>query len=234
VRSLRLARHPRVAGRSRLPAAVVVLLGVLLIVGSTVGILALRPHRVDAGTVPIAPSSSTINADTAAAPGQRPAQPAASPEPPPPAPQLSAGRPVRLSLPALGIDAAVDPVAVTNGALGVPADVHRLGWWSTGALAGAAVGTTVIDGHVDSATDGPGALFRLASTPVGATIDLTSPRRTVRYVVQARRSYPKTALPANLFTQTGPARLALITCGGSFDVTHRHYSDNIVIYATLT
>lgn len=139
---------------------------------------------------------------------------------------------MRLSLPALGIDAAVDPVAVTNGALGVPADVHRLGWWSNGALAGAAVGTTVIDGHVDSATDGPGALFRLASTPVGATIDLTSPRGTVRYVVQARRSYPKTALPVDLFTQTGPARLALITCGGSFDVTHRHYSDNIVIYAT--
>jgi len=100
------------------------------------------------------------------------------------------------------------------------------------ALAGATAGTTVIDGQVDSAAAGPGALFHLAGTPLGASITLTSASRTLRYTVQARRSYPKSRLPADIFNRTGPARLVIVTCGGSFDHTAGRYNDNIVVYAT--
>ena len=51
------------------------------------------------------------------------------------------------------------------------------------------------------------------------------------YVVQAVRSYPKAALPVEVFDRSGAPRLVLITCGGSFDRRTRHYADNIVAYA---
>ena len=45
------------------------------------------------------------------------------------------------------------------------------------------------------------------------------------------RSYPKTALPARLFTGATSARLVLVTCGSAFDAASHHYSDNDVVYA---
>jgi hypothetical protein len=55
-------------------------------------------------------------------------------------------------------------------------------------------------------------------------------RRT--FVVVARRSYLKAALPAAVFRRSGSPRLALVTCGGDFDPSVGRYTDNVVIYAT--
>ena len=61
----------------------------------------------------------------------------------------------------------------------------------------------------------------------------TGDGRLVRYTVQARRVYVKAAgLPADIFTQTGPPRLVLISCGGTFDPSVHSYEENIVVYAT--
>lgn len=221
-----LTRRRPAAGRPRPGPLLALLAGVLLILTvsvAAVGVLGGGRH-VDAGTLPpthIAP-----------VPVPSPAGPLAPPHLARP-PAQTAGRPRRLQLPALGIDAPVSPVAVSSaGVLGVPDDVRTLGWWDHGAGVGAPAGSTVIDGHVDSATAGPGALFRLADTPLGAAVTLSSAGHLTRYTVQARRSYPKTTLPGDLFVQTGQPRLVIVTCGGTFDTTARHYSDNIVIYAT--
>lgn len=42
------------------------------------------------------------------------------------------------------------------------------------------------------------------------------------------------ALPADLFVNSGPPKLALVTCGGPFDAATRHYLDNVIVWATLT
>ena len=47
----------------------------------------------------------------------------------------------------------------------------------------------------------------------------------------ARRQFPKDGLPADLFANTGDARLALITCGSDFNSTTRSYRDNAVVDA---
>jgi len=145
---------------------------------------------------------------------------------------LRGAAPVRLVAAGVQLAASVRPVGVTAGALQVPDDVHTLGWWQGGAAAGSRQGTVVIDGHVDSAGQGIGALARIARMQLGERLTLSTAHTEVAYVVQARRSYPKDALPTDLFTRTGPARLALITCGGPFNTTTRHYRDNIVVYAT--
>src|SRR5207237_1115878 len=71
--------------------------------------------------------------------------------------------PLRIRVPSLAIDVPVATVGVdtANGVLGVPTDIHRAGWWRDGAVPGDRAGAVLIAGHVDSATAGAGAFFRL-------------------------------------------------------------------------
>lgn len=41
----------------------------------------------------------------------------------------------------------------------------------------------------------------------------------------------KADLPLDVWSQTGPARLMLVTCGGPFDSSIGRYRDNIVVTA---
>ncbi len=150
------------------------------------------------------------------------------------APRGAAAPPARLRLPRLGIDAPVVAVTVdADGLLAVPEDPHRLGWWRGGATPGDPQGSVVIDGHVDSATSGPGALFRLGDSRPGDDVVLTDDRgHTTTYVVVGLRRYAKASLPvADVFARDVEPRLVLVTCGGAFDPASRHYADNVVAYA---
>ena len=142
--------------------------------------------------------------------------------------------PVSLTLPSLGIAALVEHVGTTNGELGVPDNPAHVGWWIGGAQPGSPHGSVVIDGHVDSAATGPGALFAISQLhPHAQAVLATTTSHTLTYTVTAREIFSKAAgLPPRLFTTTGPPRLVLITCGGPFDTTTRSYQDNIVVYAT--
>lgn len=149
---------------------------------------------------------------------------AASPEP-------SGSTPTRLVITAIGVDAAVVPEAIVGGAFQLPADPHVVGWWSAGGRPGTASGTVLLAGHVDSAATGPGALFQLDATPIGATIVVRGPGGTARYRVVARRAYAKAQLPQDIFDSSGAPRLVVVTCGGAFNTATHHYADNIVVYA---
>lgn len=167
-----------------------------------------------------------------ASPHQAPPHRTTSPSDPPAVPAA----PAQLTIPALGVQAPVTPVLTTNSELDVPDDPSHVGWWAGSARIGATTGTVVIDGHVDSATAGPGALFRLTDLPAAAQILIvTTTGKHQTYLVTGRRIYAKTTgLPADLFTTTGPPRLVLITCGGPFDRTSGSYLDNVVLFATPT
>jgi hypothetical protein len=81
----------------------------------------------------------------------RPAEPATTEVP----------APVRLTVPALGVDAPLDPVGVApDGQMALPDDVDRVGWYRFGPAPGAA-GSAVLAGHVDDAEQGLGALAAL-------------------------------------------------------------------------
>ena len=148
-------------------------------------------------------------------------------------PPVDTGRPALLTLPSLRVTAVVQPVSSADGVLAVPEDPAQVGWWSAGARPAAANGSTVIDGHIDSAVLGEGALFRLAELEPGDPVEVRSTTGTVvHYQVQARRVYEKSqGLPAEVFDQEVTPRLVLISCGGPFDSEARTYPDNIVVYA---
>jgi Sortase domain len=139
--------------------------------------------------------------------------------------------PTALAIPALRVQATVVPVDSSSEILGVPADPAQVGWWNRSAPPGAASGSVVIDGHIDSAATGPGAFFQLADLLIITTT--IGDRRN--YAVTGRRTYLKAnGLPPDLFATTGPPRLVLITCGGSFDHSTGSYSHNIVVFAAPT
>jgi hypothetical protein len=53
-----------------------------------------------------------------------------------------------------------------------------------------------------------------------------------QFTVIAREVHPKTKIPLDrYFARDGNVRLTLITCGGPFDASTRHYRDNVVITA---
>lgn len=179
------------------------------------------PHAVDKGTIPSAPAPIHHKPS----PGASTPQAGENPGP---------LRPISLQIPSVGVNASVVPVAVgQGGALGVPQDPSQVGWWETGPPPGAPSGTAVIDGHVDSAATGPGALFELRNLQLGAAITIEEPHGPTRFRVDALREYSKATLPwQQVFSQTTGSRLVIVTCGGAFDSATQHYADNIVVYAT--
>ena len=142
--------------------------------------------------------------------------------------------PSQLSIPALQLTATVDPVGVTGDVFDVPPSVDRVGWYRFGSSLSDKSGSIVIAGHVDSADQGRGAFFRLASLEPGDKVSLrSSSGPQVAFQVVAREVYAKTRIPLEkYFDRDGKLRLTLITCGGPFDRKTRHYRDNVVVTAT--
>ncbi|WP_146901444.1 class F sortase, partial [Cellulomonas aerilata] len=157
-----------------------------LAVGTTAvvlgGQLALRPGAVaaaDAGTVPaagqVAPPPAATEA-LAAVPTDAPAaDPSAAPLPEPPVDVVRTYGvpPTSVTAPGTEVRADVVPVGVgPSGALLVPEDPSVLGWWSSGAAAGAASGHVVLVGHVDAAS-GVGVMRDVLDLAMGTTVEVT-------------------------------------------------------------
>jgi hypothetical protein len=217
----------RTRGRLRPVPVLTALLGLALLV--TAGADLARDRSIP-GAFGATAAPSTLTRAAPPAPMSRLAGRASRPATPG---RVLPAAPALLAIPALQVQAAVVPVGVTGGILDVPTGPAQVGWWSASALAGSATGSVVLDGHVDSAATGPGALFHLTDLSAGDRLVLTTTAGARRsYVVIGRRVYPKTGgLPADLFAIDGPPRLVLITCGGPFDRAAGSYLDNIVVFA---
>lgn len=211
-------------------------LGLLLVLGSAYELMGSKPTpgNFGAGSPSTPVASSAVPDPPARAPTSAPASTTRAASSARKSAVAGAGPPVQLELPALGVRAHVQHVVTTDGVLGVPDNPADVGWWTGSAPAGSSTGSTVIDGHVDAAATGPGALFHLTDLAAGDRILVTTTTGlVVRYRVTGRRVFVKhQGLPADLFVTTGAARLVLITCGGPFDSATRSYQDNIVILGT--
>ncbi len=175
----------------------------------------------------------------------RPAQPRptrASIAPTPPAGTRPAALgwsvPRELRIPAIGVTARVDEVALQpDGTIGVPQpgpDYDHSAWFSGSPTPGE-LGPSVIVGHVDSAANGPSVFFRLGDLRPGNRIEVSrADGSTALFTVQAVRSYAKRDFPTQtVYGETSNPQLRLITCGGSFSPAG-HYENNTVVFADLT
>lgn len=141
-----------------------------------------------------------------------------------------AGRPVRLTIPGLGVSAPVTPVDLEGAALVPPSNPRVVGWWRAGGLPGAARGTAVIAGH--TVHTGGGAFDHLGELRPGDRFRLRTGSGVIHYAVSSVRVFSKASLATHaprVFSQSVPGRLALVTCD---DWNGTTYESNAVVLAT--
>ena len=142
--------------------------------------------------------------------------------------------PTRLTIQGLS-SIPVDAVGVAgDGTVAIPHNAEHVGWYQFGPAPGDGAGSAVIVGHRDSRTQGRGALYDLGAVNVGDRIQVRlSDGTSLGYRIVERRLYLKQGLPwSTFFTDQGPPRLTVITCGGAYDAGHGGYQDNLIVTAT--
>jgi hypothetical protein len=176
----------------------------------------------------------TASATPTPATGER--LPTLTARPATPPSDASTPTPTRLRVPAVRIDAAVEPVGVdSRGFMVIPREVRRLGWYRFGPAPGDPAGAAVIAGHVDTREQGAGSLFPLRYVDIGDRITVTAAGRDLQYRVVGKQTIVKQRLPLEeLFARDGAPRLVLITCGGPFVPELASYRDNLVVVAAPT
>ncbi len=161
-----------------------------------------------------------------------------------PAPDFEKGRvdlvapseyPIRVRIPALDIDAAVQEVGVNvKGNMATPSNFTDVGWYKYGTPPGIR-GSAVVAGHVDNGLGLAGVFKKLNSIKVGDTIFVEKKDGTeVRFRVAEIQTYPYTDVPRDiLFSRSDMPRLNLITCDGAWVRDAKTYDQRLVVYSEL-
>ena len=193
----------------------------LLAAGLAVGAGALRTSSEASGAPPVPAAVPAAEVTTSAA-----APPSGQPRPGRPA---RGAAPEAVVVPALGIEAVVSGITLQQGALTPPADPQQVGWWSEGAAPGADTGAAVLTGH--TVHTGGGAFDDLEELTAGDEVVVRTARGRIAYVVDSVRVLDRDELArqsADVFDQSGAARLVLITCE---DWDGTGYRSNVVVTA---
>ncbi len=142
--------------------------------------------------------------------------------------------PSSVAVPDIGVQSRLIKLGLNaDRSLQVPRSYSLAGWYTKGAAPGE-VGPAVIVGHYDS-VNGPAVFYRLNELRPGQSVQV---RRTdgsvARFSVDRIERFSKGKFPTDkVYGQVNRPELRLITCGGSFDYSTRHYRDNIVVFAHM-
>ncbi|GAB2697000.1 class F sortase [Kitasatospora kifunensis] len=155
----------------------------------------------------------------------------------PPAIVVPDAHPIRLSIPAIGVNApftglSLDPTGVLN----VPpaSDTNLVGWYQAGTVPGNK-GTAIVLGHVDTKA-APAVFWSLSTLTKGATVDIARDDKvTATFTVDSVEVFPKDQFPDDrVYGKAPDAQLRLITCGGAYDHARADYTANVVVFAHLS
>ncbi|MFI7617105.1 class F sortase [Nonomuraea terrae] len=167
----------------------------------------------------------------------------AAPDVPPPLPEIKPApamlpsTPVRLVVKRLGINAPIKSVGLAkNGTIEVPPiDNHNLvGWYRNMSTPGEA-GPAVLLGHKDTRTR-TAVFARLPELKNGDIIEVKRQDKTTAvFTVGGVEQANKQTFPTQrVYGPQENAQLHLITCGGTYNRNTGHYTDNVIVYATMT
>ncbi|MEV5982116.1 class F sortase [Streptomyces sp. NPDC052114] len=220
VRGARLRRVALAAG-----AFALLIVGVLLLVTGLGRQEPAPPGRADS------PGTSAASPDR---PGASPRQRSGPHGRDRPAP-LAASAPVRVAIPSLDVSSPLERLGLgERKEMETPRDPAKAGWYRPGPAPGAK-GPAVIAGHV-TWNGTPAVFFNLAKLKKGEAITVDRQDGvTAEFTVDRVAQYPKAEFPTvEVYRNLDHAGLRLITCAGDYSEADRRYSDNIVVYATLT
>jgi LPXTG-site transpeptidase (sortase) family protein len=234
---------PRKSGVRRPGSTILLVLAVLLLLGGgtavAVGVAgqdadppapAAASEEVSPPTTSEARSSEATDSGAAPAPSSTEAAPAVEAAP--------AALPASVSIPAIGVSSELITLGLNpDGTLAVPQpgpDYDKAAWFDGSPRPGD-TGPAVIEGHVDSAENGPSVFYELGALAVGDRVEVTREDGTVvAFEVYEVRVVPKHDFPTlEVYGNTEAPELRLITCGGPFDSAAGSYEDNVVVFASL-
>lgn len=141
--------------------------------------------------------------------------------------------PVRLRIPAIGVNAPVEQVSQkADGTMGTPTTFGDVAWYEPGSKPGAP-GNAVFAGHVDNALTTAGVFEHLGDLKAGDYVSVEDAQgKTLLYRVVSSQSYPASQAPLEqIFATAGPAQLVLITCTGQWVTSQKQYDQRLVVVA---
>lgn len=142
--------------------------------------------------------------------------------------------PLQLEIPSIAVEASLSKIGKNNdGSMEVPRNPDVAGWYEYAPTPGE-IGPAVIAGHVDS-LKGPAIFWNLNKLQPGDLIKIKrEDNRTVTFKVDKQELLDQNNFPTEaVYGNIGHAGLRLITCGGDFNILTRHYSHNVVVYASM-
>ncbi len=146
--------------------------------------------------------------------------------------QARFGLPVRLKIPRINVDSAVEYVGLTSdGAMDVPKERANVAWFNLGPSPGEN-GSAVIAGHY-GIKDGKGSVFdNLHKLSKGDKIYIEDEKgTTTTFVVRENRRYDPKADALDVFSSNdGKAHLNLVTCEGAWNKRTDQYSKRLVVF----
>ena len=147
--------------------------------------------------------------------------------------KVSPKLPVRLIIPVINVNAAIEYVGVTpKGAMEVPGNSVDVGWFKLGPRPGEK-GSAVIAGHLDGENGEAGVFINLYKLKAGDKLYTEDNKGiSVAFVVRESRTY-NPGYAEEVFSSSGSAHLNLITCDGVWDGVKKSYSKRLVIFADI-
>jgi sortase (surface protein transpeptidase) len=216
-RAARRRRQKRQLARQRV-VALVCLIGALVALGAGVHLLT-APARTAEN--PPAGKVHAPRVETVAASKVAPSK-------------VTYARPMRLIIPKIGLEAAVEVVGLTaDNAMAAPSGPATVGWYRLGPRPGNK-GSAVIDGHSGYADGRAAAFDKLPELSKGDRlfVEDASGRRAL-FIVRKTQLFAREANAAEVFAPTASRRLNLITCTGSFDAAAGTHSQRLVVFTDL-
>jgi LPXTG-site transpeptidase (sortase) family protein len=150
-----------------------------------------------------------------------------------PAPLPVTAPPVRLLIPAIGVDAPITVKGLLPDAvMDVPDGPEDVAWYNFTARPGMA-GNAVLSGHLDYHNYGAAVFWRLKDLREGDIVEVRLADGSVlRYRVSLKFSYDARMAPVTeIVGPTSKEVVTFITCGGTFDSGSRNYSQRLVVRA---
>ncbi|MFA5997922.1 MAG: class F sortase [Candidatus Paceibacterota bacterium] len=147
--------------------------------------------------------------------------------------EMRSGLPVRLTIPRIGVDAALESVGLTpEGAMDVPTGPANAAWFSPGPRPGEE-GSAVIAGHYGWKDGLPAVFDDLSALQKGDKIYIEDENGVLTaFVVRELRSYGEYEDAPEVFGSIdGKAHLNLVTCGGVWNKDSKSYAKRLVVFA---
>ena len=138
--------------------------------------------------------------------------------------------PVAIQIPAIGVDANVENVPITDGVMETPQDVWSVGWYYDLPAPGQFT-NVVMAGHKDWWGVGPVVFWSLGDLVSGDMIYLWDANGVgATYQIDDVESVDADINPNDVIKDRDADTLTLITCGGDFD--GQHYLSRVIVVAT--